>query len=203
MSITQKRPSNIIVNNTISLTSVSATIPCRFTLQIARTMSVCYNLGLIISVHQVQPQTLGKNIQRPKKAKPSNMQYFHKKPIWQHKKQVVSREPTCSPGGGGGPVDVPLKVSILPWISSWHGGKTPWCPREEGCTRCMLHYMDVSENRGTKMDGLQRKPHWKGWFGGTTIFGNIHNISSCRCMYPRIVKNSAPPPPTPGKKNIG
>ena len=96
----KQKHTNTNVNNTkkaikhhskqYNITSASETIPCRFTLQIARTRSVCYNLSLIISVHQVHPQNLGKNIQRPKKTKPSNMQYFHKKQIWQHKKQVMS-----------------------------------------------------------------------------------------------------------------
>ena len=35
--------------------------------------------------------------------------------------------------------------------------------------------MGVSKNRGTpKWMVYNGKPYWKGWFGGTTILGNIH-----------------------------
>ena len=35
--------------------------------------------------------------------------------------------------------------------------------------------MGVSKNRGTpKWMVCNGKPYWNGWFGGTTIFGNIH-----------------------------
>ena len=40
---------------------------------------------------------------------------------------------------------------------------------------CSLSYMGVSKNRGTpKWMVYNGKPYQDGWFGGTTIFGNIH-----------------------------
>ena len=37
--------------------------------------------------------------------------------------------------------------------------------------------MGVSKNRGTpKWMVYNGKPYWNGWFGGTTIFGNIHMV---------------------------
>ena len=40
---------------------------------------------------------------------------------------------------------------------------------------CCFTYLGVSKNRGTpKWMVYNRKPYKNGWFGGTTIFGNIH-----------------------------
>ena len=47
------------------------------------------------------------------------------------------------------------------------------------CLVSQWKYMGVSKNRGTPkwMVYINTKPYWIGWFGGTTISGNIHMIS--------------------------
>ena len=43
-------------------------------------------------------------------------------------------------------------------------------------------HMGVSKNRGTpKWMVYNGKPYLNGWFGGTTIFGNIHSVSKKTC----------------------
>ena len=45
----------------------------------------------------------------------------------------------------------------------------------EHCEKTQWSYMGVSKNRGTPKGMVYNgKPYWNGWFGGTTIFGNIH-----------------------------
>ena len=45
------------------------------------------------------------------------------------------------------------------------------------CLVSQWKYMGVSKNRGTpKWMVYNTKPYWIGWFGGTTISGNIHMI---------------------------
>ena len=60
-------------------------------------------------------------------------------------------------------------------------------PQAPNCLFAPILYMGVSKNRCTpKWMVYNGKPYWSWWFGGTTIFGNIHihAIPSCTrlCM---------------------
>ena len=55
--------------------------------------------------------------------------------------------------------------------------------RAPGCLEIHSEVVDmgVSKNRGTpKWMVYNGKPYWNGWFGGTTIFGNIHIFKICQ-----------------------
>ena len=64
------------------------------------------------------------------------------------------------------------------WSVGWRDGylnMMPQCLRKETMNHLLRYYMGVSKNRGTpKWMVYNGKPYSNGWFGCTTIFGNIH-----------------------------
>ena len=69
------------------------------------------------------------------------------------------------------------KMSSSPVGSKSLRPGSSWDTLESETVKTIWNYihMGVSKNRGTpKWMVYNGKPFWNGWFGGTTIFGNIH-----------------------------
>ena len=104
---------------------------------------------------------------------------------------LVQVKPQDSPPWEGGDKES-LKVTFQSWLIWWYGWFQPHQKntRPLGLWKFFGCYMGVSKNRGTlKWMVYNGKPYQNGWFGGTTIFGNIHMaisiLTPCKGRFPR------------------